>query len=64
LQRQLAEAQAADAKLAQEGPGTPAQIAAVVLAAGELRLPFIFNAFCGSCHFAPNRVVSITLTLN
>jgi hypothetical protein len=54
LERQGAEAQAADAELAQERPRTPAQVAAVVLAAGKLRLPFVFNAFCGSCHFAPD----------
>jgi hypothetical protein len=54
LERERAEAQAADAELAQERARTPAQVAAVVLAAGKLRLPFIFNAFCGSGHFAPD----------
>src|SRR5882672_4735443 len=54
LERERAEAQAADAELAQERARTPAQVAAVVLAAGKLRLPFVFNAFCSSCHFAPD----------
>jgi hypothetical protein len=54
LERERAEAQAADAELAQERARTPAQVAAVVLAAGKLRLPFVFHAFCSSCHFAPD----------
>jgi hypothetical protein len=45
-QRQLAEAQAAKAELAQVRTGPAADLAAIVLAAGKLRLAGVFNSFC------------------
>jgi hypothetical protein len=47
-QRQLAEAQAAKAELAQVRSGPAADLAAIVLAAGKLRLAGVFNSFCCS----------------
>jgi hypothetical protein len=44
--RQLAEAQAAQAKLAQVSARPSADFAAIVLAAGKFWLPFVFNSFC------------------
>jgi hypothetical protein len=44
-QRQLAEAQAAKAELAQVRTGPAADLAAIVLAAGKLRLAGVFNSF-------------------
>jgi hypothetical protein len=45
-QGQLAEAQAAKAELAQVRTGPAADFAAIVLAAGKLRLAGVFNSFC------------------
>jgi hypothetical protein len=45
-QRQLAEAQAAKAELAQVRTGPAADLAAIVLAAGKLRLAGVFHSFC------------------
>jgi hypothetical protein len=42
-QRELAEAQAADAELAQKSPRASAQLAAVMLARGELGLLYVFR---------------------
>ena len=50
LERQRAETQAADAKLAQKPSRTPAKLAPIVLAAAELRLPRVFHPFCSGCH--------------
>jgi hypothetical protein len=50
LQSERTEAKTANAELAQEGAGTTAKLAAVVLAGLELRLFCVFDAFCGSCH--------------
>jgi hypothetical protein len=47
-QRELAEAQAANAELAQKGARTSAQLAAVMLARGKLGLSCVFNSFCCS----------------
>jgi hypothetical protein len=49
LQRELAEAQAANAELAQKCARPSAQLAAVVLARGELGLLRVLNSFCCSC---------------
>src|ERR1700733_7494705 len=45
-----AEAQTAYAELAQECARAAAQLAAVVLARGKLRLPGVFNTFCSGRH--------------
>ena len=50
LKGERAEAETADAELAQERARTTAELAAVVLAGLELRLLCIFDAFCGRCH--------------
>src|ERR1700754_4580493 len=50
-QREPAETQAADAKLAQECARAAAQLAAVVLARGKLRLPGVLDTFCSGRHF-------------
>src|SRR5579859_1240620 len=50
LEGQTAETQAADAELPQKCARTSAQLAAVVLAARELRLPRVFDSFCCRCH--------------
>src|SRR5579871_369240 len=50
LKGERAEAETADAELAQERARTTAELAAVVLARLELRLLCIFDAFCGRCH--------------
>src|SRR5262245_43486763 len=50
LESERAEAETADAELAKEGPGTTAELAAVVLAGLELRLLCVFDALCCSCH--------------
>jgi hypothetical protein len=55
LQRQRPEAQTADAELAQESPRTSAQLAPVVFAAAELRLPRVFHSLCSRCHKTPSR---------
>jgi hypothetical protein len=47
-QRQLAEAQAAKAELAQVRTGPAADFAAIVLTAGKFRLAGVFNSFCCS----------------
>src|ERR1700722_4377017 len=48
--RQLAEAQAAKAKLAQVGARSAANLAAIMLAAGKLRLAGGFYSVCCGCH--------------
>jgi len=50
LERQRPEAQAAYAKLAQKASRPSAELAPVVLAAAELRLPRVFHSLCSSCH--------------
>jgi hypothetical protein len=50
LERKAAETQTANAELPQEPPRTSAELAPVVLAAAELRLPRILHSFCSSCH--------------
>ena len=50
LERQRAEAQAADAKLAQVTARATAELAPVVLAAAELRLPRVLHHLCSGCH--------------
>src|ERR1700761_2429708 len=50
-QRESAETQAAYAELAQECARAAAQLAAVVLARGKLRLPGVFDTFCSGRHF-------------
>src|ERR1700743_576583 len=50
LKRQLAEAQAADAELAQKCPGASAELAAVMLPALEFRLAGVLHSFCSRCH--------------
>jgi hypothetical protein len=50
LEREAAEAQTADAELAEERAWTTAKLAAVVLAGFELRLACVFDALCGSSH--------------
>ena len=59
LESERAEAETADAELAQERARTTAELAAVVLAGLELRCFCIFNAFCGSCH-----IFTLYLTAN
>jgi hypothetical protein len=44
--RQLPEAQAADAELAKKCPGTPAELATVMLPALEFRFPCVLDALC------------------
>src|ERR1700733_1587510 len=51
---QAAEAQTADAKLTEERTRTPAELAAVMFAAAELRLARVFHSFCCGCHISPN----------
>src|SRR5579864_8872136 len=46
LERQAAEAQTAYAELAQVAAGTAAELAPVVLAGAELRLPRVFHSLC------------------
>jgi hypothetical protein len=58
LQSQRPEAQTADAELAQEGPRPSAQLATIVLAAAELRLPRVFHPFCSGCHKSLKTAVS------
>jgi hypothetical protein len=50
LERQCTEAQTANAELAQETARSPAELAPIVLAAAELRLPRVFHPFCSGCH--------------
>ena len=50
LERERPETQTADAKLTQESPRPAAELAAVVLAAAELRLPRVLHPFCSGCH--------------
>jgi hypothetical protein len=50
LERKAAEAQTADAELAQERARTAAELAAVVLAGLELRFASVFDALCSGCH--------------
>ena len=50
LERKAAEAQTADAKLAQESAWAAAKLAAVVLTGFELRRACVFDALCGSSH--------------
>jgi hypothetical protein len=50
LERQRPEAQAANAKLAQKTSRPSAELAPIVLAAAELRLPRVFHSLCSSCH--------------
>jgi hypothetical protein len=52
-ERQLAEAQAAEAELAQIRARPAANLAAIVLAAGKFRLAGVFNSFRSSCHLSP-----------
>src|SRR5579862_9588272 len=49
-QRQLPEAQAANAELAQKSARTAAELAAVVFARGKLGLSCVLNSFCCSRH--------------
>jgi len=49
-QRQLPEAQAANAELPDVGPRTSADLAAVVLARREFGLLRVLYSFCCSCH--------------
>jgi hypothetical protein len=49
-ERQLAEANSAQVKLAQIAPRAAATVAAVAMPAFELRLLIILRDFCGSCH--------------
>src|SRR5208337_1898964 len=51
-QRQLPETQTAQAKLPQKAPRTSANLAPVMLARRELRLPSVLYPFCCSCHLA------------
>src|SRR5207302_10385599 len=51
-QRQPAETQAANAKLAQVAARTSANLAAVVLARGKLGLSCVLNSFCRCRHLA------------
>ena len=51
LEREPAEAETADAELAQKRAGTAAELAAVVLAGLELRLLGVFDALCGVAIF-------------
>src|ERR1700760_4266362 len=57
LERQTAEAQTADAELAQVCARTAAQLAPVVLTGLELRLAGVFDALCSSSHisFLPSK---------
>jgi len=50
LERKTAEAEAADAELAQKRARTAAELAAVVLAGLELRFASVFDALCSGCH--------------
>jgi hypothetical protein len=50
LQRQRAEAQTADAELAQVSAWTAAYLATVVLAGLEFRLACVFHSLCCCCH--------------
>ncbi len=50
LERESAEAQAADAELAEERAGATAELATVVLAALELWLLGVFYGFCCGRH--------------
>ena len=50
LQRQTAETQTADAELPQISPRTTAELAPVVFAGAELRLPRVLHSFCSGCH--------------
>jgi hypothetical protein len=53
-QRETAKAQTADAKLPQVSPRPSAELAPIVLAAAELRLPRVFHPFCCGCHKSSN----------
>ena len=50
LERERPETQTTDAELTQESPRPAAELAAVVLAAAELRLPRVLYSFCSGCH--------------
>jgi cytochrome c5 len=50
--RKATEAQAAHAKLSEKRTRASAQLAAVMLAAGELGLARIFHSFCSGCHIS------------
>jgi len=50
LERQRAETQAADAKLPQVSPRSSAELAPVVFAGAELRLPRVLHSLCSGCH--------------
>ena len=50
LKRECTETQAADAELAQKPARPSTELAPIVLAAAELRLPRVFHSLCSSCH--------------
>ena len=50
LERQATEAQTAHAELTQKAARSPAELAPVVLAGAELRLPRVFHSLCSGCH--------------
>jgi hypothetical protein len=59
LERQLTKAQAAEAELAQIPARPSAQLAAIVLAAGKLRLSCVFDSLCCCCHCVPCNPLSL-----
>jgi len=58
FERQRAETQAANAKLAQKTARSPAELAPIVLAAAELRLPRVFHSFCSGCHKSSSKAAN------
>src|SRR6185312_4026982 len=54
LERQLTEAEAADAELPQKRARPATQLTTIVLAALELRLACVLDSFCSSCHKCPS----------
>jgi hypothetical protein len=58
LERKPPETQTADAELAQKASRPSAQLAAIVFAAAELRLPRVLDSFCSRCHKPSSSVIS------
>jgi hypothetical protein len=58
LERQRPETQTADTELAEKGPRPSAELAPVVFAAAELRLPRVFYSLCSGCHKTSSAVSS------
>src|ERR1700756_753821 len=63
LERQCPETQATDTKLPQVSPRASAELAPVVFAGAELRLPRVLHSLCSGCHKSSKTVLSLQFTV-